>query len=80
VLKLKQGRVLKEEDGEGRKSRIAHRVLDTSRVAVVGKFLETAREQSDDGFKGEMNRLTHGNSLPLWLRQAKPVGLAIFAI
>jgi hypothetical protein len=73
MLELEQGGVLKEEDGEGRKSRIAHRVLDTRRVAFVRESLKGASQQSDDGLKSEMNRLTHGTSLPEGRRQAKPL-------
>jgi hypothetical protein len=65
VLKLKQGGMLKEEHSEGRKHRISQRIFDNSRVAAVRKILESASKQSYDGLKSEVNRLTHGNSLPV---------------
>src|SRR5436853_7517633 len=63
--------MLEEEHSEGRKTRVAQRVFDTIRITAVREVLETAGKQSDDGCKSEVDRLTHGNSLPVRRLQAK---------
>jgi hypothetical protein len=56
--------MLKEEHGESRKHRVAHRISELVGVARVWQLLKGLPKQGDECFKSKMNRFSHGKRMP----------------